>query len=156
MFFTGLLVAVSLVGVLVLTGVDVSLDPRDPDVMVASTWQRHRHVWGYIAGGPESALHRSTDGGKTWRKLGGVPVVLRRNAQARRMTMRLAPDGSEVRITLPRWGRSAEALAATGALGQRVLALAMKTVDHGQRAFRARRPHLHAHRRAAGPTRTGG
>ena len=39
-----------------------------------------------------------------------LPVVLRRNAQARRMTLRLAPDGSEVRITLPRWGRSAEAL----------------------------------------------
>ncbi len=39
-----------------------------------------------------------------------LPVVLRRNAQARRMTMRLAPDGSEVRITLPRWGRTAEAL----------------------------------------------
>ncbi|PKB14564.1 hypothetical protein B0I00_2160 [Novosphingobium kunmingense] len=40
-----------------------------------------------------------------------VPIVLRRNAQARRMTMRLAPDGSEIRITLPQWGRSAEALA---------------------------------------------
>lgn len=40
-----------------------------------------------------------------------VPLVLRRNAQARRMTMRLAPDGSEIRVTLPQWGRSAEALA---------------------------------------------
>lgn len=39
-----------------------------------------------------------------------LPVVLRRTAQARRMTMRLAPDGSEVRITLPRWGHSTEAL----------------------------------------------
>ncbi len=39
-----------------------------------------------------------------------IPVVLRRTAQAKRMTMRLSPDGSEVRITLPRWGRSAEAL----------------------------------------------
>lgn len=39
-----------------------------------------------------------------------VPLALRRNASARRMTMRLAPDGSEVRITLPRWGRTAEAL----------------------------------------------
>jgi predicted metal-dependent hydrolase len=39
-----------------------------------------------------------------------VPVVLRRAANARRLTMRLAPDGSEVRITLPRWGTSAEAL----------------------------------------------
>jgi predicted metal-dependent hydrolase len=39
-----------------------------------------------------------------------LPVVLRRTASAKRMTMRLAPDGSEVRITLPRWGRSTEAL----------------------------------------------
>ena len=52
---------------------EVELDPRNPDILVASTWQRHRHVWGYLAGGPESALHRSTDGGKTWTKLSGVP-----------------------------------------------------------------------------------
>ena len=39
-----------------------------------------------------------------------LPVMIRRTASARRMTMRLAPDGSEVRITLPRWGRTAEAL----------------------------------------------
>lgn len=39
-----------------------------------------------------------------------LPVVLRRTAAARRMTMRLAPDGSEIRITLPRWGTSREAL----------------------------------------------
>jgi predicted metal-dependent hydrolase len=46
-------------------------------------------------------------------EIGGrlVPLALRRNAQARRMTMRLAPDGSEIRVTLPQWGRSAEALA---------------------------------------------
>jgi predicted metal-dependent hydrolase len=39
-----------------------------------------------------------------------LPVVLRRNHLAKRMTMRLAPDGSAVRITLPQWGRTAEAL----------------------------------------------
>jgi len=44
--------------------------------------------------------------------LGGreVPVVLRRHPTARRMTLRLAPDGSEIRCTLPRWGRTADAL----------------------------------------------
>jgi photosystem II stability/assembly factor-like uncharacterized protein len=52
---------------------EVELDPRNPDILVASTWQRHRHVWGYLAGGPESGLHRSTDGGATWTKLSGVP-----------------------------------------------------------------------------------
>lgn len=40
-----------------------------------------------------------------------LPVVIRRLGQARRMTLRLSPDGSEVRISIPRWGRTADALA---------------------------------------------
>lgn len=40
-----------------------------------------------------------------------LPVAIRRHPRATRLTMRLAPDGSEVRITMPRWGRSSEALA---------------------------------------------
>lgn len=44
--------------------------------------------------------------------LGGrvLPVVIRRLAHAKRMTLRLAPDGSAVRISIPRWGRTADAL----------------------------------------------
>ncbi len=57
------------------TGVtDIVMDPRNPDVLVAASWQRRRHVWTIINGGPGSALHRSTDGGKTWKKVtNGVP-----------------------------------------------------------------------------------
>lgn len=40
-----------------------------------------------------------------------LPVAIRRVARARRLTMRLAPDGSEVRISIPQWTRTAEALA---------------------------------------------
>lgn len=40
-----------------------------------------------------------------------LPIVIRRLAHARRLTLRLAPDGSEARVTMPRWGRTAEALA---------------------------------------------
>jgi len=40
-----------------------------------------------------------------------VPIVLRRHHSAKRLTLRLAPDGSEVRITLPRWARRKEAIA---------------------------------------------
>jgi len=47
---------------------DITLDPRNPDVLVATTWQRHRRVFTFIAGGPGSGVHRSTDGGKTWTK----------------------------------------------------------------------------------------
>ena len=52
------------------TGVtDVAMDPRDPEVLYAATWQRHRTVAAYMSGGPESGIHRSTDGGTTWEKL---------------------------------------------------------------------------------------
>jgi photosystem II stability/assembly factor-like uncharacterized protein len=52
------------------TGVtDVVMDPRDPDVLIAAAWQRRRHVWTLVAGGPESALYKSTNGGATWRKI---------------------------------------------------------------------------------------
>ena len=40
-----------------------------------------------------------------------LPIAIRRLAHARRMTLRLAPDGSEVRVSIPQWGRTAEALA---------------------------------------------
>ncbi|MEO6152825.1 MAG: YgjP-like metallopeptidase domain-containing protein [Croceibacterium sp.] len=45
-------------------------------------------------------------------EIGGrtLPVAIRRHARARRLTMRLAPDGSEVRITLPTWGRTIDAM----------------------------------------------
>ncbi len=57
------------------TGVsNVVLDPRNPDVVYANSLQRRRHVNTAIGGGPESAFYKSTDGGKTWRKLtSGLP-----------------------------------------------------------------------------------
>ena len=52
------------------TGItDLLMDPRDPDVLIAASYQRRRHVWTLINGGPESGLHKSTDGGETWREL---------------------------------------------------------------------------------------
>ena len=49
------------------TGVnEVVMDPRDPDMLIAVTWQRNRRQFGYIAGGPGSSIHRSHDGGETW------------------------------------------------------------------------------------------
>jgi photosystem II stability/assembly factor-like uncharacterized protein len=51
------------------TGVnEVIMDPRDPNVLYASAWQRRRHVYTFISGGPESALYKSVDGGETWEK----------------------------------------------------------------------------------------
>ncbi len=48
---------------------DLVIDPRDPDILYAATWQRHRTVAAYMGGGPGSGLHRSNDGGETWEQL---------------------------------------------------------------------------------------
>ncbi|RKY94313.1 MAG: glycosyl hydrolase [Ignavibacteriae bacterium] len=57
------------------TGVtDVVMDPRNPDVLYAASYQRRRHVWVLLNGGPESAIYKSTDAGTTWNKIkSGLP-----------------------------------------------------------------------------------
>jgi photosystem II stability/assembly factor-like uncharacterized protein len=75
------------------TGVtDVILDPRYPDVLIAAAYQRRRHVWTLIDGGPEGGLQKSTDGGKTWRKLaGGLP-----SGEVGRIGLAVAPSNPDV------------------------------------------------------------
>lgn len=59
------------------TGVNnIKMDPSNPDVLYATSEQRRRHVFTKIGGGPESAVYKSTDGGKTWeKKMKGLPTV---------------------------------------------------------------------------------
>jgi photosystem II stability/assembly factor-like uncharacterized protein len=52
------------------TGVtDVEIDPSNPDVMYAAAYQRRRHTWSLLAGGPKSGIFKSIDGGNTWREI---------------------------------------------------------------------------------------
>lgn len=48
---------------------DAWFDPRNADVIYAATYQRRRHVGVLVGGGPESGVHKSTDAGKTWKRL---------------------------------------------------------------------------------------
>ena len=53
---------------------DLLIDPRNPDILYAATWQRHRNVAAYLGGGPGTALYKSSDGGESWTKLTeGIP-----------------------------------------------------------------------------------
>ena len=59
------------------TGInDLVMDPRDSKVMYAAAYQRRRHVFTYLGGGPASGLWKTVDGGANWTEINkGLPDV---------------------------------------------------------------------------------
>lgn len=54
--------------------IDVAMDPANPRVLYAATWEAARKAWTIVSGGPGSGVYKSTDGGDTWQPLiGGLP-----------------------------------------------------------------------------------
>lgn len=52
------------------TGIaDMRMDPKNPDVLLAAGWERIRYPWDFVSGGPGSGLYKTTNGGRSWRKI---------------------------------------------------------------------------------------
>ncbi|MBX2817278.1 MAG: glycosyl hydrolase [Saprospiraceae bacterium] len=52
------------------TGItDIEFNPSNPDVIYAAAYQRRRHTWSLLGGGPSSGIYRSDDGGESWHKM---------------------------------------------------------------------------------------
>ncbi len=51
---------------------DLVMDPSDPDVLFASTYQRRRTVCCFVGGGPGSGIWKSGDGGENWSRVMGA------------------------------------------------------------------------------------
>jgi photosystem II stability/assembly factor-like uncharacterized protein len=54
--------------------IDIQMDPKDPKTLYAAAHDRLRRAWIIRENGPGAAIYKTTDSGKTWKKLtGGLP-----------------------------------------------------------------------------------
>ena len=54
---------------------EVVMDPSNPDVLYAASYQRERRAYSFLPAGPETAIWKTTDGARTWTKLTqGLPT----------------------------------------------------------------------------------
>ena len=71
---------------------DLIMDLNNPNVLYAAFWEYRRTAWSFNSGGENSALYKSTDGGKTWNKIhNGLPT-----GELGRFAIALAPSNSNI------------------------------------------------------------
>ena len=56
---------------------ELVMDPANPDVLYTASLQRERREYGFLPGGTESAIWKTTDGAKSWTKLTNDDTALR-------------------------------------------------------------------------------
>ena len=75
---------------------DLTMDPSNPNILYASMWEFRRTGWSFESGGANSALYKSTDGGKTWNKIhNGFP-----EGKLGRLGIAVAPSNPNVLYTV--------------------------------------------------------
>lgn len=71
---------------------ELIMDPNDPNVMYAAFWEYRRTAWSFNSGGENSALYKTTDGGKNWNKIhSGFP-----SGKLGRIAVAVAPSNSKI------------------------------------------------------------
>ncbi|GIV35887.1 MAG: hypothetical protein KatS3mg032_0266 [Cyclobacteriaceae bacterium] len=75
---------------------DLAIDPKNPNIVYASFWEVRRTPWSFKSGGHNSALYKSADGGKTFKKIhNGFPA-----GQLGRLAIALAPSNPNILYTV--------------------------------------------------------
>ncbi len=71
---------------------DLSIDPKNPNILYATFWEFRRTAYSFNSGGAKSALYKSTDAGKTWQKIhNGFPA-----GKLGRIAVAVAPSNTSI------------------------------------------------------------
>ena len=96
--------------------IDMVMDPSNPEILYVSFWQRIRYPWRLNSGGPNSGIFKSTNGGRSWRKLtntlptgdmGKIGLAIARSNP--KVLMAHIEHGFQPPATLPTPGQPAQA-----------------------------------------------
>lgn len=70
---------------------DLAIHPSNSNILYATFWEFRRKAYSFVSGGSESAIYKSEDGGKSWKKLkNGLP-----EGDFGRVALTLAPSKPE-------------------------------------------------------------
>jgi len=96
---------------------DVAIDPANPKIVYASSFQRRRNGWGYNGGGPNGGLWKSVNGGETWVKLDGPGWPKPKDGLYGRIAIAIFPGNSKILYAQVEAGASAGTGSGTDAGG---------------------------------------
>jgi photosystem II stability/assembly factor-like uncharacterized protein len=70
---------------------DLDIDPQNPNLLFAAVWRFERKAWNHTSGSEKGGLFKSSDGGRTWKKItDGLPKLMGR------VGVKVAPSKPEV------------------------------------------------------------
>ena len=76
-------------------GIDVDVDPTNPNVLYAAMWHKERKAWNFVESGKTSGLYKSTNGGESWAALSGGESGLPQNDKTGRMGLTIFPGNAQ-------------------------------------------------------------
>jgi len=77
-------------------GIELEIDPGNPDILYGATWERERRAWNFVENGPGTGIYKSTDGGNSWQQLNSSNSGFPTGAELGRIGLAVYPQNPQI------------------------------------------------------------